>query len=679
MATKVLDKALEWLEDRTGLVKPVIHMLLHPVPGKSTWAYVFGTAIMTSFVVQLASGVALSTMYVPSGGEAWESIKWITEKVPFGSWLRATHYFGASAMIIFVGCHAIRTYLFGSFKFPRELNWITGVFLLFLTVAIAFTGQVLRWDQTAVWTVAVGAEQALRAPILGPTLVRILCSGDNVSAASLSHFFAMHVFIFPAILVALIGFHVWLVLHHGISEPPKAGKPVNRDTYREEYQELLKKEGKPFWPDAFWRDAVFSTIVVLGICACALYFGPPAIENPPDPSLVNAEPKPDWYLTWYFALLALVPAPIEDWFILLFPLFLVFGMLLPPFVSNTGERSARRRPWAVAIVVVVVGSVLALWQEGINEYWTPKFEATPVPPKAVATMNTTIEKGAKVFNDRGCLFCHMIAGHGGRRGPDLTDVGERLTHDQLIVRIVNGGVNMPAYAGNITPQELAEVTKFLETRRPHALPGEPPAAEKNSVDEKNPAAVNVENKAATESSQNSESRKQESSVASGNQSPTEVPKNEILPSEQPLPKIEISKTEIARVRDIAQDGMTEVLLGKLAEKKATAPEVKAMATQMVTEHTAANEQLKLAAKSVGMTLPPNVSDQQKALIDSLSKLSGKEFDTKYVSVLVEAHANAISVIDTEVKEGTGDLKSWAQGALVAIKRHHHQAMGLTKL
>jgi len=180
---------------------------------------------MSSFIVQLLTGVALSTMYVPSGGEAWDSVKWITEKVPFGAWLRAMHYFGASSMILFVGAHAIRTYLFGSFKFPRELNWISGVFLLFLTVAIGFTGQILRWDQTAVWTVAVGAEQALRAPFVGKTLVRVFLSGDNVNASTLSHFFALHVFIFPAILIGLIGFHVWLVLHHGISEPPTPGKP----------------------------------------------------------------------------------------------------------------------------------------------------------------------------------------------------------------------------------------------------------------------------------------------------------------------------------------------------------------------------------------------------------------------------------------------------------------------
>jgi len=649
MANKVIDKALEWLEDRTGLVKPFIHMMLHPVPGKSTWAYVFGTAIMTSFIVQLASGVALSTLYVPSGSQAWESIKWITEQVPFGSWLRATHYFGASAMIIFVGAHAIRTYLFGSFKFPRELNWITGVFLLFLTVAIAFTGQVLRWDQTAVWTIAVGAEQALRAPFVGPMLVRVLCSGDNVSSASLSHFFAMHVFIFPALLVALIGFHVWLVLHHGISEPPKAGKIVKRETYREEYQELLKKEGVAFWPHAAWRDAVFSTLVVLGICACALYFGPPVIENPPDPSLINAEPKPDWYLTWYFALLALVPAQFEDWFILLFPVFLVVGMLTPPFISNTGERSARRRPWAVAIVVVVVGSVLALWQEGVNEYWTPRFEATPVPKTAIGTTDSDIEKGAKVFNDRGCLYCHVISGHGGRRGPDLTDVGERLSPDQITIRIVNGGVNMPAYAGNMSAEELKQVTKFLESRRPHGLKTGP-----STHLLKGTVPVDLRPEQVIDSSEVSGSPAQK------------------------LPKLDLAPAEIARIAAIAQDGMTEVRLGKLAESKASDPEVKKLASLMVTEHSAANEQLKELAAGVGLILPPDINNEQKALIDGLSELSGSDFDKRYVEVLMDAHMHAITVFETEVKEGTGSLRDWAKNVLRTIKRHHHAAMSLSK-
>jgi len=124
----------------------------------------------------------------------------------------------------------------------------------------------------------------------------------------------------------------------------------------------------------------------------------------------------------------------------------------------------------VAIVVIIVGSVLSLWQEGINEYWTPKFEARPLPKQLIGATSGPIYDGAKVFNDRGCLYCHMISGHGGKRGPDLTDVGERLTHDQLTIRIVNGGVNMPAYAGNISPKELEDVVKFLESRCPHHAP-----------------------------------------------------------------------------------------------------------------------------------------------------------------------------------------------------------------
>ena len=149
-------------------------------------------------------------------------------------------------MILFTGLHMIRVYIMGSFKFPRELNWLTGVALLFLTVAMGFTGQILRWDQNSVWTVAVGAQQAMRMPIIGKYLVEILVSGPEVGSATLSHFFSYHVFVFPAILIGAIGLHVWLVLHNGISEPPVPGELVDPKTYRKKYHEMLKREGKPF-------------------------------------------------------------------------------------------------------------------------------------------------------------------------------------------------------------------------------------------------------------------------------------------------------------------------------------------------------------------------------------------------------------------------------------------------
>jgi ubiquinol-cytochrome c reductase cytochrome b subunit len=462
---KIVDNLIAWLDERTGLKDPILKAVTHPVPPGSKWLYVFGTAIMTCFIVQVITGIALSTLYVPSAGEAYESVQYITSQAPLGALIRGMHYFGASAMILFTGLHAIRVYLMGSFKYPREFNWLTGVALLFLTVAMGFTGQILRWDQNSVWTVAVGAEQALRMPVIGKYLVEVLVSGATVGSATLSHFFTYHVFLFPAILIGAIVLHVWMVLHNGISEPPVVGELVDKKTYKKKYADMMHREGRPFWPDAAWRDIVFSTLVVIAILALAIWVGPPQIEKPPDPSIVNAQPKPDWYLLWYFALLALLPHEIEDYVIILFPMFIVLGLLSPPFFANQGERSPRRRPWAVAIVAFVVTCVGALTIEGIKEPWTPHFDAKPLPTEIIGATSGPVYDGAQVFNDKGCLFCHTISGHGGNRGPNLTDVANRLTHDQMTIRIVNGGYNMPAYAGNLTPKELEDVTTFLQTRK----------------------------------------------------------------------------------------------------------------------------------------------------------------------------------------------------------------------
>ncbi|HEY9773493.1 MAG TPA: cytochrome b N-terminal domain-containing protein [Planktothrix sp.] len=461
----ILDKLIEWFDERTGLKKPIVDMMVHPVPRNANWMYVLGSATLTSLVVQLVTGVCLATLYIPSASAAHQSLWYITTQAPFGSLVRGIHFFGASSMVLFVGLHALRVYLTASYKFPRELNWLTGVILLFTTVAIAFTGQVLRWDQTAVWTVAVGAEQALRMPVIGKYLVNVLMSGGTINSQTLSHFFALHVFIFPAVLLSVLGLHLWLVLYNGISEPPVTGKPVDPKTYKKEYHELVTTTGKPFWPDAAWRDVVFSTALVSVIVALAIFIGPPHIEKPPDPSIVNAMPKPDWYLLWYFSLLAITPHRAEDYLIILGPLLAIIGLLIVPFINNKGERSVKRRPWAIAYVVLISTFIGTLLVEGFREPWTPAFSAVPLPKEIIGADSGPVYDGAQVFNERGCLYCHMISGHGGERGPDLTDVGDRLTHDQIVIRIVNGGYNMPGYAGNISPKDLASITTFLESRK----------------------------------------------------------------------------------------------------------------------------------------------------------------------------------------------------------------------
>jgi ubiquinol-cytochrome c reductase cytochrome b subunit len=461
----VLARLLAWLDDRSGLITAGRHALEHPVPPRTGWWYVFGSATLIAFILQVATGIALSTTYVPSSGQAYESLKFISEQAMLGRFLRGMHYFGASAMVLLIGIHVSRTYIMAAYKFPRELNWLTGAVLLLLTLALAFTGQLLRWDQTAVWSVIVGAAQAARMPIVGEQIGRFILAGDTIGGATLSRFFAFHVFFIPAIVFAFIGLHLALVLRHGISERVRDGELVDPATYRSRYASLLHREGVPFWPDAAWRDVVFGAAVTATIVLLALIVGPPDLGPPPDPSILEAYPRPDWYFLWYFALLALAPNNLESAIIVLGPL--VFGavlLLVPLF--NKGHRTMRRRPWAPLLVVFIWTTIVIFWVAGERADWSPDFGAQPLPASVVGDQRQEVVEGARLFHDKGCEFCHQIDGYGGRRGPELSDVASRMKSDEITARITNGGPNMPAYVRTLTPAQIQALMAFLSTRKP---------------------------------------------------------------------------------------------------------------------------------------------------------------------------------------------------------------------
>jgi ubiquinol-cytochrome c reductase cytochrome b subunit len=384
-----------WFDNITGITAWLVPLARHPVPParKSAWFYVFSSATFFCFILQVVTGTALASAYVTSSGQAYESLRFITSD-PVNRVVRGLHYFGASAMIVLIGIHVIRLYLMGSYRFPRHITWLTGAVLLPLTLLMAFTGQLLRWDQTGFWTAVIAAEQAGRTPFIVNCIAHFIPAGDTVGGATLSRFFAAHVFFIPGLIYIFLGFHLYLVVRNGISEPPKLGRPVDPKAYRQWYADLLAREGEPFWTDAAWRDAVFGLLVIITIAALGWIAGPPELGKPPDPTIVQASPRPDWYFMWYFALLSLIPKWSEDYVIFLGPFLFGLAMILLPLIGYRGERSPIRRFWSIGIVACAVSIIGHYWTIGIVAPWSPRLSAQPLPAQVVGVAACPVADGA---------------------------------------------------------------------------------------------------------------------------------------------------------------------------------------------------------------------------------------------------------------------------------------------
>jgi len=477
-----MKRILAWLEARLSLRDSVGTMLMHPIPrgaaGPMGWWYVFGSASMTLLLIQILSGIGLALVYVPTADQSYESLVYLNYQQPLGWFMRSLHYWSGSGMVVMVAVHMIQVFLHGSYKYPRELNWLTGVLLLLATLGMAFTGQVLRWDADAYWGVGVGASMAGRVPVLGPYLVDLLLGGPVIGADTLSRFFALHVFVIPGLLLTFLALHLWLVLKRGISAPPVPGKIVDPRTYQEEYEKELKKEGVPFFGEALLKDALFSSLTVIIVVVLAAIAGPKGPGALPEPALLGANPKPDWPFWWLFALLSLSPPAAETFIILVMPVVLIGALFLVPFVSDRGERAPSRRPVAVLAVIVIFAVIIVLTHHGATEPWSPVMGAWSgnAVPEDLVRKSTPLElQGAIVLQNKQCRNCHALEGIGGRRGPDLSGVGIRLTRDQLIDQISNGtpgGGNMPAYGKQLKPAEMSALVEFLVSLRP---PGQEPA------------------------------------------------------------------------------------------------------------------------------------------------------------------------------------------------------------
>lgn len=456
-----------WLDDRLGYTENIVPLIKHLAPPRAKWTYVFGSATLFCLILQVVTGVALSLLYQPSSSLAFQSLNFITNEAMFGRVLRGIHYFGASAMVLMVGIHMIRVYIFAAYKYPREMSWVSGVILLLLTICMGFTGQLLRWDSNGVWSSVVAAEQMGRMPFIGKYVARLLLGGDTIGGHTLSRFYSYHVFVIPAMIFGFVGLHLYLVFRNGISEPPKPGREVDPKTYKAWYANMLKEKGVPFWPDAAWRDTLFGALVIITVVGLAIVIGPPLLNTPPDPAYIKTTPAPDWYMIPFFALFALMPPAIESWVIFLAPPLIVLSMLALPFLSNKGERSPVKRPWAVFGVICVVIFMTCLLVIGYKAPWSPVFDAKPLPITAIHgnQQDSVMKKGTDLFYIRGCEYCHQINGYGGFKGPNLTYVGNRLDLSLIKIRIVNGGPDMPSFGGTLSKGDLDALAAFLSEQK----------------------------------------------------------------------------------------------------------------------------------------------------------------------------------------------------------------------
>jgi ubiquinol-cytochrome c reductase cytochrome b subunit len=476
MALKLLTDIAAWLDERLQVGAAIKEVSGHPVPRSSaSWWYVFGSATLVVFVLQVVTGICLATVYAPSAEGAWKSLLYLNFQQPVGWYLRALHGWGSNFMVALVIVHMAQVFLFGAYKYPRELTWVAGVVLLLCTLGMAFTGQIMRFDQDAYWGLGIGASIIGRTPVVGAKLVDLVLGGPIIAGETLSRFFTLHVFVIPAALMGFVALHLFLVLRLGINEWPMPGRIVRRETYLKEYHELVTKDGEPFVPYAAQKDLVFAGLIILALVVLAAVKGPIGPGGKPDPTIIQTVPRPDFFFLWLFSLFALLPPWTETVLILTGPVAAIGVLFILPFISGTGKKSYRDRPVSVIIVIIAFLVVGTLTWMGTSSPWSPVMNAWSSSPIPVAYLKgrTPLElRGALLVQSEQCRNCHALGGVGGMRGPALDDTATRLTYDQMVRQVVQGGGNMPAYGKNLSAAQVAAIVAFLETMHP---PGRPMA------------------------------------------------------------------------------------------------------------------------------------------------------------------------------------------------------------
>ena len=428
-----------WFEDRLELKKPFEWFLNRQVPRGVGWWYTLGSATMVVFIIQLFTGLFLMLNYSPSPDHAYDSIQYIMTGVTFGTLIRSIHFYAASAMVILIVLHLLRVYFMAAYRYPREITWVIGVLLLILVLGSSFTGYLLPWDQRAYWATNVAAGIAGEVPLIGLWVQKILIGGTQIGTLTLTRFFTFHVGALPALIILLIGFHIFMVLRQGISAPPGSMKlnslpgSSEKETYKEEY-EASKKGGKPFFPNTLAKDSVMALVVVAVIMTLAIVF-PHSSEAPADPTSTTYNPRPEWYFLFFFQFLKIFPGWLEPVAAVVVPLVAILLLLAVPFLSR-----GLNRQWSVRKLALGIGGLAVLILAMLEVTG-----AISAPSRQVAELSPLAIEGERVYREVNCSYCHAINGVGGAIGPDLSSIATQLNQEQIMNYLRNPDSMVPEH------------------------------------------------------------------------------------------------------------------------------------------------------------------------------------------------------------------------------------------
>lgn len=437
---------IQWLDERLQVTALMNALFAHPVPKRSSFLDYLGFATLFVVINQAVTGILLATVYKPSAAEAYSSIL-AMQNSPIQHFVRSLHSWGANFMVVLVLLHLLRVFYVGAYKRPRELTWLMGGVLLIATLGLAFSGYLLPWDQEGYWATMVGSAMAGYVPVVGDYLLQVLRNGNQVTGATLTRFYSLHMLTLPILILLAFIPHFFFVLRQGMACTDELTEAKKRG-------EDVASVSLPFWPNVAFRMLGFVFVVGVALWVMAYVF-PKGLGVPAD--ALNKDhytPQPAWYFYGVYQLLKYFPGKLDVLAMVGLPVLGIGGLLALPWLDKNPNRKARKRPVAMSVAAVLVVGMVFLTYQGMSS-----------APKTLAVtgvvQHPSYNKDIQPILQNSCVQCHAsIASHAGT----LAKVSPGNPANSPIYQHLTGSVppQMPLGKDPLTQNQMQTVKNWIQ-------------------------------------------------------------------------------------------------------------------------------------------------------------------------------------------------------------------------